>query len=287
MSPEEIAKFLEARGHRVVQTESCWWYNEYHQNRIYHAFPMHRLINPAREELAGLFQTLPKAVGLRFNGPVASGGHESFMWVRRKPYDLNALKSKTRNQTRRGLENFEVKPIAWDELISIAREAHRDTLGRHREDGNGSLGFEVALGACPAYEAWAASIKGHLAAFAITLWVEDWIHILLQRSVTADLKLYPNNALIFATVSELLSRPGVNAVSFGVESLVSLDSLEHFKSGMGFSKEAVRQHFVVPRWVRPLLNPVTGGSINLLTHFLPGNQRLQKVAGVYRIAQKS
>jgi hypothetical protein len=56
---------------------------------------------------------------------------------------------------------------------------------------------------------------------------------------------------------------------------------------MGFSKEAVRQHFVVPRWVRPLLNPVTGGSINLLTHFLPGNQRLQKVAGVYRIAQKS
>jgi hypothetical protein len=287
MSPEEIAAFLESRGHRVVQTASCWWYNEYHQDRLYHSFPMHRLVNPPEEEIAELFQRLPRAVGLRFIGPVESGGHKSFMWVRRNPYDLTTLNSKSRNQTRRGLENCQVKKIQWDELVNIARDAHRDTMGRHQVNGTESLGFGIELGECPAYEAWSAFIGGRLAAYTVTLWIEDWVHILLHRSVTADLKFYPNNALVFSIVSELLSRRGVAAVSFGLESLVSLDSLEHFKLGMGFTKEPIHQHFVLPKWIKPLLNPVTGRSINLLANLLPGNLRLQKVAGIYRIAKKS
>jgi len=287
MSPEEIAAFLKKRGHRVVQTASCWWYNEYHQDHLYHSFPMHRAVNPSPEEIAELFQRIPRALGFRFVGPPQSGGFDSFIWVRRKPYDLTALNSKSRNQTRRGLERCEVKKISWDELLISARNAHQDTMGRHQQNGAGSLGFGIELGECPAYEAWGAFIDGRLAAYTVTLWIEDWVHILLQRSVTAELKFYPNNALVFSVVSELLSRPGVTAVSFGLESLVSLDSLEHFKSGMGFTKEPVNQHFVLARWARPLLNPVTGGSINLLASLLPGNLRLQKVAGIYRIAQKS
>jgi len=287
MSPEEIAAFFERRGHRVVQTASCWWYNEYHQDRLFHSFPMHRLLNPPPEEIAELFQRVPKAVGFRFVGPPQSGGLQSFNWVRRKPYDLTTLSSKSRNQTRRGLENCQVKKIPWDELVSIARDAHHDTMGRHQQNGTGSLGFGTELSECDAYEAWSAFIDGRLAAYTVTLWVEDWVHILLHRSVTADLKFYPNNALVFSVVRELLSRPGVTAVSFGLESLLSLDSLEHFKLGMGFTKEPVNQHFVLARWARPLLNPVTGGSINLLANLLPGNLRLQKVAGIYRIAQKS
>ena len=287
MSPEEIVAFFESRGHRVVKTASCWWYDEYRQRSLYTSFPTHRLIDPPRAEIAELFHRLPSALGVRFIAPAGSRSHQSFNWVRRKPYDLAALSSKSRNQTRRGMERCQLKTLSWDELVALAGEAHRDTMKRHRTNGAESLGFDVQLSECPAYEAWGAFIDGHLAAYAVTLLVEDWVHILLHRSVTAYLKFYPNNALIFSVVSELLCRPDVTTVSFGLEPLMSHDSLAHFKSGMGFAREPVYQRVVLAKRAKLLLNPITSRSIEVLANLLPGSPRLKKVAGICRIARKS
>ena len=287
MSLEETLSFFSQRGHRVVQSASCWWYDEYRQKRIYNSFPVHRLINPRREEIAQLFRRIPSAVAIRFIGPSQKEGYQSFMWVRRRPYDLTELSSKSRNQTRRGIEVCEVRRVPWDELISAASDAHRDTMTRHRMNGDAPLGFDTELAQCPAYEAWGAFIEGRLAAYAVTLTVEDWVHILLHRSVTASLKLRPNNALIFCLVKELLSSTDVSAVSYGLQPLTTLDSLEHFKLGMGFAQEPVCQRIIITPWLRPLLNQVTFRPIELVASFFPGASRLQKIAGLCRVARKS
>ncbi len=287
MSLEEIISFFAKRGHRVLQTSSCWWYDEYRQNRIYNSFPPHRLIEPTREEIAQVFRRAPSAFAIRFIGPRRSQRDESFIWVRRRPYDLTDLSSKSRNQTRRGMERCQVKRLSWDELVVLASEAHGDTMKRHGTNGAESLGFDVQLSECPAYEAWGSYIDGDLAAYAVILKVEDWVHILLHRSVTAHLKLRPNNALIFCMVKELLSSGNVSGVGYGLQPLTALDSLEHFKLGMGFAKEPVCQRIIMAPWLKLLLNPITSWPIEMVANLFPRVSRLQKVAGICRIARKS
>lgn len=287
MSPEELTSFFVRRGHRVVQTASCWWYNEYHQARVYYSYPIHRFVNPGPDEIEEVFSNASGALALRFISPVDSRGQKSFIWVRRKPYDLNDLSPKSRNQTRRGLEKCEVRNIPWEELERIAQEAHTDTMKRHEVDGSESLGFGTQLGECPAYEAWGAFVDGSLAAYIVTQWVEDWVHILFQRSANAYLTSYPNNVLIFSVVKEVLSRQGVLAVSYGLEPLTALGALEHFKLGMGFVKEPVRRRIVVTRWLKPLLNSVICRAVEAVALLQPDNLRLQKVAGVCRLIRQS
>jgi len=287
MNPEDITAFFESRKHRVVKTASCWWYNEYHQDRIYQSFPIHRLIDPGQEEIAELFRNARGALGVRFIGPVKSRGQQSSIWVCRKPYDLSVLSAKSRNQTRRGLENCQVRKMSWKELETIASEAHADTMKRHQLNGERSLGFGSYLKECPAYEAWGAFVGDDLAAFMVTLWVEDWVHILIQRSVSSHLKSRPNNALVFCVAKELLSRPGVSAISYGLEPLTVLESLEDFKLGMGFVKEPVSQRIIVARWLKPLINSVTCRVVETAASWRPHNPRLQKVASICRMVRES
>jgi len=56
---------------------------------------------------------------------------------------------------------------------------------------------------------------------------------------------------------------------------------------MGFTKEPVNQHFVLARLGQGLAESGYWRIHQLLANLLPGNLRLQKVAGIYRIAQKS
>ena len=285
MRPEEIVSFLVHRGRHVVRTASCWWFEDQWQSRIYHSFPSHRLIAPSQAEIGELFRQLPSALGVRFLESVQPDRRQSFIWVRRRPYDLHVLSAKSRNQTRRGTEDCEVRKLSWEELIASAQEAHTDTINRHKAPRAQSLGFDVGLEQCPAYEGWGALVNGRLAAYAVTLTVEDWVHILLQRSVTAHLKSRPNNALIFCLVREALGRENISTVSYGLEPLSSLESLEHFKLGMGFIKEPVRQRIVVAPRVKLVLNPITAKPLSALADLLPKNPRLQKIAGFCRFAQ--
>jgi hypothetical protein len=289
MRPEEVVTTFEKEGRRVVETAGCWWYNVYHQKRIYQAFPYHRLVTPTKEEIAELFHKIPGVFAFRFLAPSGSRGKESFMWVCDGPYDLSRLSASNRSKTRRGLKHCQIRALTWDELKSLAWEAQRDTLerqGTKARDIN-SLGFSKQVEECPAYEAWGAFVNKNLAAYLITLWVEDWVHILVGRSANAYLKFYPNNALVFSVVQQCLSRPGVSGVNYGWESLYPMESLDQFKLSMGFTKAPVRQRIVLAPWLKPVLNPVMCRVIEKIAASRPSNQRLQRLVGFCRIIRKS
>lgn len=284
MKPEKLVAFFQQQGADVVRTASCWWYEEQRESRIYYSFPFHEPVEPSPAEIREVFSRLPRAIAIRFLTPETSRHSRTSIWVGRAPYDLNVLSGKSRNQLRRGLDACEVRKLDWAELIENARRAHDDTMNRHGAREDSSLGFDVHLAGCPAYEAWGAFVKGSLAAYAVTVTIDDWVHILLHRSVSANLKARPNNALIFTLVSEVLARSMVSSVSYGVEPLAASESLDHFKAGMGFVKENVGQRIVLAPRFRPVVNRVTIKPIVALAELMPNNSRLRKIAGFCNVA---
>lgn len=284
MTTNDITSFFRTRGMRVVETASCAWYNDYQQDRVYQSFPPHRLVTPSRVELQEVFAKAPGALALRFAGPSEATGSNSFVWVRRAPYDIDRLSANMRSRIRRGLKRCDIRPVRFEEILAKGWEAHCDTAKRHGESVPQSLGLDEKLDDCPAYEAWGAFVGDRLAAYLVTLHVEDWAHILVNRSVTAYHKLYCNNALVFSVVKELLARPSVAAVGYGGEGLVPSELLDRFKTSIGFSKEPVRQRIVLAPRVRPLINPLTSLPITALAGVMRNNGRLQKIAGFCRIA---
>ena len=284
MTPEELVEFFRQRGSDVVRTASSWWYEEQRGTRVYYSFPAHRLIDPRPTEISEVFRLLPRAMAIRFLTPDTTRHSRTSIWLRRAPYNLSVLTSKARNQARRGLEACQVRKLDWRELIENARAAHADTMNRRGAEDNSSLGIGPDLAACPAYEAWGAFISGNLAAYAVTVTVDDWAHILLQRSVSANLKARPNNALIFTLTAGMLARPDISTVSYGLDPLAALDSLDHFKAGMGFVKETVGHRIVLAPRFRPVVNRVTIKPLIALAELMPNNARLQKIAGFCSVA---
>jgi hypothetical protein len=287
--PEQVMEFFKQRQYKVIQTTSCWWYNEHRQNWLFYSFPLHRLIQPTREELSTIFRQAPGARVLRFISPSDCPDHTSFMWTARAPYDLSRLSANTRSKTRRGMKNCQVRPLSWDELIAHGEEAQRDTLVRRgaRHAETIPLDVDQSFQNCSAYEAWGAYVDEQLAAYLVILRAEDWAYLLINRSANAFLKLYPNNALVYTAVHDLLSRPGISAVSYGWEPLTPLESLEQFKLSMGFEKTPVRQRVVLHPLISRFFQPFMARLIEQIAMRRPNNQRLQKLAGLCMLLRAS
>jgi hypothetical protein len=280
LSVEAIMQHFERRNYHVIRTESCWWYNEYHQTRFYSAFPLHRKITPSNDELSKVFRAEPKAFALRFLSAQETK-EPSFIWARHKPYDLQALSANSRSKVRRGLGRCKIREVTFREIIEMGWTAHQDTLRRHGETAN-TLGLDESLSECSAYQAWGAFVDNDLAAFLVTLRVEDWVYLLVNRSMDAHLKEYPNNALVYTVVETYLACSDITTVSYGLEPLSVLKTLDQFKESMGFERERIHQRVVLRSWLRPLLNPAIRQLILRTATLRPFDVRLQKLAGLTR-----
>jgi hypothetical protein len=177
--------------------------------------------------------------------------------------------------------------MRFEELARLGWECHLDTAKRHGERTPTSLGLPSTLDNCAAYEAHGAFVGESLAAYVVTLRVEDWAYILVNRSATAHLGSYANNALVFSVAREMLARPDVTVVSYGIEGLVTVESLERFKTSMGFVKDPVRQRIVLAPLLKPLINPFTAAPINAVATLMRKNLSFQKLAGFCRVASHS
>jgi len=272
---------FEWRKYHVIRTESCWWYNEYHQTRLYSAFPFQRKIAPSNRELACVFQAAPNAFALRFL-TTQKMSELSFIWTRRRPYGLQILSANSRSKIRRGLARCQIRKITFSEIVQMGWPAHQDTLRRHGERAT-TLGLDESLSECSAWQAWGAFVDNDLAAFLVTLQVEDWVHLLINRSMDSHLKAYPNNALVYAVVQMYLARPEISTICYGLESLAAPNTLNQYKESMGFVREQIYQRVVLRPVLRPLFNPAMRQLILRVALLRPSDMRLQKLAGLLRL----
>ena len=244
-----MAAFFERLGHRVVRTASSHWYDA--RRGFFVSFPHHRLIAPRPDEVRRLFRR--PIAGIRYFAPDSDAGAPSYMLTCRDPqYDVGMLSTNTRSKVRRGLGRCTVTRLepAW--VRDHGREIDQDTLRRIKvPDPYPWERYWRAVEQSDCVEVWGALTGTTLASYMVIVLAEGCASIMVARSGSDTLRNYPNNALLFTLVREMLARPGIDQVLFGMGSLEEYQGVDDFKISMGFSRTPIRQHLVI----HPLLGP--------------------------------
>jgi len=256
MNAAQFAEFWQIQGYKVIETQSCYWYNP--QPLFFMSLPYHRLVSPSRWELAHVLLRGP-SVAVRFPTVLDGTGKEGGLFIcSDRNYDLPSLDKKARNQTRRGLESCTVERIDFTYLAEHGHTLNLETFLRQGRDPQTITEQQwrrycKAASQIPGFEAWSAFVHGHLAAFMVTALVEDCFSILHQSAATDYLGYYPNNALVFTVTRLKLSCPEVGYVSYGLKSLDDTTGLDHFKLRMGFELKLFKECIVFNPLLKPFL----------------------------------
>ena len=285
MNADTFAEWLTRQGYSVVRTPSSYWYQV--SPHIYQAFPYHWLIAPSQEELYQLLRQ-NRAIGLRYSTALdSSWGATSYHVVYgEQEYTLSDLPKKARYDVRKGLIHSSIEQISFSRLATEGWELRLETLsrqGRARAETQAEW-QRICLSAdgLPGFEAWGAVHEGQLVAALLAFTLNDCCSILYQQSATDHLKNGVNNALTYTFTCEVLSRPGISMIFYGLHSLDAPPSVDEFKFRMGYKAKPVRQRVVFHPWLAPFFNRTSNAIIRQLRHWQPGNPALSKAEGMLR-----
>jgi hypothetical protein len=245
MNRDGMADFLERLGHRVVRDTRAYWYDQ--RGRFMASIPHSVPLVPDRDEQRRIMRA-SGALGIRHLAPISGPGRMSYAFMVDDPaYDLTMLSANTRSKVRRGLKQCEVGRMDPKEARAEGREANDDTIRRLRftRDVYDWTTYWDAVESSPGAEVWGARIGGTLVAYAVILHVERCAEILVARSHSEHLKHYPNNALIFTAVQDLIRRDDVDRILFGFESVDTATGVDNFKDSMAFRRWPVRQYIAL------------------------------------------
>lgn len=274
--------FLERMGHTIREASGLYWFNT---NRgVYCSFPYLADVDASSLDLSAVLGR--DGLVARFGCPLDQG-IESFRILCSDPdYGFPSLRSRTRTQVRRGLESCHVRQVDFSVLEKHAIPLNADTLIRQGRKVPRDLAaywsrYYAAAAATEGAEAWAAFAGDELAAYLISFTIEDTANLLIVRSSSKHLDLFPNNALIFEFLSTRLRSADVRQVSYGYESLQSdLGTLDQFKTGMGFQKVPVGQRIEVAPLIRPFLNRTTSPMMLRILNSLGPGESIAKLRGI-------
>jgi len=284
MNADTFAEWMRRQGHRVYRTASSYWYDA--GPRVLQAFPYHWIITPDEKEVRSLM-IKHGIMAVRYSTPLdAPEGKVSYHVVLQQPYELDALKSQTRNGVKRGLAHFHIEQISFERLASEGWPLQYDTLVR--QDRVRSMKQEEWERLCrsanglPGFEAWAAVAGGALAGALIVCRIDDIFNVPYAMSRTCQLSSHVNNVLFYSVSCEILQRPDVSSIFYTVQSLDAPANVDEFKFRMGFKSKAVRQRVDF----HPLIGPFATSALHTRVYKLlqrdPSNPFLAKTEGMLR-----
>ena len=285
MNTETFAEWLRRQGHHIYRTASSYWYDA--APRVLQAFPYHWLVTPDEKEIRDLMMK-HGILALRYSTPLASpAGMVSYHVVLHMPYELDLLKSQTRNGIKRGLGHFRMEQISFERLATEGWALQHDTLVRQdRLRSMKQTGWERLCRSAEGlegFEAWAAVEDGGLAGALIICRIGDVFSVPYAMSRTCCLKNHVNNALFYSVCCDMLGRQGVNAIFFTVQSLDAPANVDEFKFRMGFEFKAVRQRVVFHPFASPFATPTVYAWAQMLLKRDPSNPFLTKAEGMLRV----
>lgn len=188
------------------------------------------------------------ALFLRYPVSVGSGYAPSYIFiVDDKNYDLDFLRGNQRKETRRALRLCDVRRIEIEYLLKHGIEIIIDTYHRQRRYLDDAIldrwkkNLELSANN-PLFEAWGAFVGKQLGAFRVDFTYRGGFYgdILFNRA--SLLKYQVMNALIFVSTREVIRRPKVDCVSYGIRATFGESaSLLRFKESMGYKKINVEE----------------------------------------------
>jgi hypothetical protein len=257
MNAEKYAQFLAAQGMATVRSGGHLWIEK--QSFCLESSPPHAKIQLNSSEAWKLF--LRGYLVLRYTCDESEGTPSKEYVCEDREYSLESLDAKARNKVRQGLKNCAVRQIEFSELRRSGCAINQSVFQRQGRVGpeflREPLRWEQYLSECqktPDVEAFGAFVGVELCAYTLIVRVEDYAYTYHPFASTAYLQFRPMNALIFWVTQQLLQMPGVNRVSYGLESLTPQPALEEFKAGMGFQGLPIGRRILLNPLARPLVS---------------------------------
>ncbi len=241
-----MLRFYERAGVRAFSSGGHFWYEA--GPRFLMGMPPHRTVVLSRDEAIAVIRDTGMA-GIRYLTEPDGGGVMSYRIVGRgADYGLERLSSNARSRVRRGLKRNEIRRILGAELAEAGERAFVETLRRQERFSARAIEswkrLLAAVDAEPACEVWTAWYENELAAYLITIRIEDICEFSQARSRNDLLRNYPNNALIFHVAQHMLCERGVREITFGVETVSDDRGVEGFKTSLDFELLPVHQRVV-------------------------------------------
>ncbi len=282
---ETFVEWIKRQGYQVVATPSSYWYEI--RSHVFQAIPFHQVITPAQAEL-NLLLGEKRAVALRYSTPMeADEGKISYHVVNTdKSYDLAQFSRSSRYDVRKGLKYAGVEPISLSRLASEGWLLRQETIARQGRSGGESATWWERLcrsaEGLPGFDAWGAVRGPKLMASILTFTLDDCCVGLYQQCCAEALTTCVNNALTYSFTKEVLTRPGINQVFYGLHSLDADERLDKFKFRMGYVAKPVRQRVVFNRWMQLFLNGATYRVLKAARQRWPTQATLAKAEGMAR-----
>ncbi|MGA8762858.1 MAG: hypothetical protein WB562_08345 [Candidatus Sulfotelmatobacter sp.] len=287
MNPDIYSEWLRRQGHTVVRTDSSYWHSA--GFGVYQAYPYHWLIEPGKEELQEL-RSRSRTLALRYSlPPAAACGTNSYHAVyTSSDYGFDTLGAWARKNVRRGLRQCTVAPISFARYVEEGWALRVDTLARQRrrvkETQSAWQRRYRAAADLAGFEVWAAQVGNQLAATLVVFQLDDWFYMLYQQCHSNYLREHVNNALSFTVTQNLVRRPQVRGIFYGMQSLDAPPSVDEFKLRMGYRAKPVRQSVAFHPYLAPLVNPVSHELLKAAKRLRPGSRWLAKAEGMFRLA---
>lgn len=256
--------------------------------RVFQAFPEHQLIRPAEEELREILMA-HRALAIRYStSPDSEGQLARYHVVCTDPsYGFETLGSWARKNVRRGLKNCSVGHISLDRYIEDGWELRLDTLARQNrivnEDKSDWRRRCSAVEGLAGFEIWAAEVNGKLGATLLFFEMEGWGYMVYQQCHRDYLREHVNNALSFVVTQEVMRRPNIRGIFYGMQSLDAPASVDEFKFRMGYQALPTRQVVAFHPCARPFVNAVTHGIVQRMFKANPQSRLLAKGEGMMRL----
>jgi hypothetical protein len=284
MTPEIFAEWMRRQGHQVYRTASSYWYEA--GPHVLQAFPYHWLITPDEKEIRDLLIGRGIAA-VRYSTPLKScRGKASYHVILHKPYQLDSLKTQTRNGVKRGLCHFNVEQISFERLATEGWVLQQDTLKRQdRLRSMSQAEWELLCRSAedlPGFEAWAGISNGELAGAVIICRIDDMFNVPYAMSHSRFLCDHVNNAVFYSVSCNMLEREGVKGIFYTVQSLDAPANVDEFKFRMGLEPKAVRQRVDFHPFLTPFATPMTLGLVEKQLQRDPSNPMLAKAEGMLR-----
>jgi len=284
-----LATFFEYRGKRIAEAGGVLWHEA--ENRMYMSLPYTLMPEVSRGDLDGMLRQV-NGIGVRYPSRTLPGLDSGIYVCRERDYSLTNVQSRLRSMVRKGLQRCEVREVAEDVLEREGLALNLDTMerqGRHDIEFADPAQWKrlcQAITRAPKVRAMGSFVDGKLGAYAVVYEEEGWTHILHQNSLVALLEHYPNHALAYTITSGALARPEIQAVSYGLRSIVNTAGLHDFKLRLGFDCDA--QNSVC--YLHPALAPMlTSGlavwSLKKLRERRAEDQKLQRIEAVIQAAR--
>ncbi len=195
---------------------------------------------------------------------------------RDREYDISKLSANNRSKVRRGLKRLIVRQVTPFEVARTGYASYADTCKRN---GITPISHEAFVAKWqggerkPSREIWAALAGDEIAALGVVHLCGHWAEIASTSSADAHLHDYPNHALFYTLLRDLMHRDGVESVSYGLSSVQAAsnrDTLHHFKLSVNLEAIPVVRSIGVNPILRPVINTGTRAVARALERRFPG-----------------